>query len=131
MDSSSAPSIEVEQYHAILTVANLSAAIEFYTHQLGFVHAFSWGEPATMAGVNLGRTQIVLQQGAPPPTGNALYYVIGNALYYVIGNADALHEYQQGQGVPVIEAIGDRSWDFRDYSTRDPDGNVLTFKHRL
>ncbi len=37
--------VEVEQYHASLPVAGLSAAVHFYASRLGFLHAFDWDEP--------------------------------------------------------------------------------------
>jgi catechol 2,3-dioxygenase-like lactoylglutathione lyase family enzyme len=115
--------VTVEQYHAVIAVADLGRAVEFYSTKLGFVHAFSWGEPPTMAGVNLGETQIFLQCGTPAPE--------GCSLYYVIDDADALCEFHRANGVEIVEAIGDRSWDFRDYTIRDLNGYRLTFGHRL
>ena len=79
MPSAPVPQVEVEQHHASLRVADLAAAIEYYTTRLGFVHAFSWGEPRTMAGVNIGETQIFLQTGEPAPQGCSLFFVIGDA----------------------------------------------------
>ena len=76
-----------------------------------------------MAGVNLGETQIFLQCGTPVPK--------GCSLYYVIDDADALCEFHKLNGIEIAEAIGDRSWDFRDYTIRDLNGYRLTFGHRL
>ena len=121
--SSAAPQVDVEQYHASLRVADLSAAIEFYTTRLGFTHAFSWGEPPAMAGVNVGETQIFLEAGAPAPE--------GCSLYFVVGNADELYRFHLANGVHIIEAPGDRAWERRDYTVRDLDGYALTFGHRL
>ncbi len=123
MTSPTAPQVDVEQYHATLRVADLSAAIEFYTTQLGFLHAFSWGEPPTMAGVNLGQSQVFLEAGTPTPQ--------GCSLYFVVGNADELYEFHRTNGVPIVEAPGDRPWELRDYSVRDLDGYALTFGHRI
>src|SRR5262245_17866492 len=115
--------VVVEQYHAILSVANLEAAVEFYSTRLGFVHAFSWGTPPTMAGVNLGETQIFLQSGTPSPR--------AAALYYVVDDADRLYEFHRSNGVEILEEPGDREWDFRDYTVMDRDGYRITFGHRL
>jgi catechol 2,3-dioxygenase-like lactoylglutathione lyase family enzyme len=123
MTSAEAPHVDVEQYHASLRVSDVVAAVAFYTARLGFVHAFSWGEPPSMAGVNLGKTQIFLEAGTPAPA--------GCSLYFVIGDADALYEFHQTNGVQVAEPPGDRAWGFRDYAVRDLDGYVLTFGHRL
>jgi catechol 2,3-dioxygenase-like lactoylglutathione lyase family enzyme len=123
MPRSPAPPIEVEQCHAALRVADLLAAIEFYTTRLGFQHAFTWGEPPTMAGVNLGETQIFLEPGTPAPQ--------SCSLYFVVGNADELHEFHRTQSVEILETLGDREWGLRDYTVRDVDGYALTFGHRL
>ena len=119
----SAPPVKVEQYHATLAVADLAAAIEFYASRLGFVHAFSWGEPPTMAGVNLDCTQIFLQAGTPNPQ--------ACSLYYVVDDADALCEFHRANGVTIVQDLGEREWDFRDYTVEDLDGYRLTFGHRL
>jgi uncharacterized glyoxalase superfamily protein PhnB len=123
MTSVVAPQVDVEQYHASLCVSDIGAAIGFYTSRLGFVHAFSWGDPPTMAGVNFGKTQLFLEAGTPAPS--------GCSLYFVIGNADELYEFHRANGVQVIEAPGNRPWGLRDYAVRDLDGYALTFGHRL
>ena len=115
--------VTVEQYHAILSVANLAEAIDFYSNRLGFLHAFSWGDPPTMAGVNLGGTQIFLQAGTPSPA--------AVALYYVVEDADVLYEFHRANGVKIVQEPGDREWDFRDYTVVDQDGYRLTFGQRL
>lgn len=117
------PRVEVEQYHASLRVADLAAAVEFYVQRLGFVHAFSWGEPPGMAGVNLGDSQVFLETGTPASH--------GCSLYFVIGNADELYEFHRAQGAEVVEAPGDRPYGIRDYTVRDLDGHTLSFGHRL
>ncbi len=123
MTPATPPHVGVEQYHAALRVAELSAAIEFYTTRLGFTHAFSWGDPPTMAGMNFGETQIFLQAAKPAPQ--------GCSLYFVIDHADELYAFHQANGVQIVEPLGDRPWDFRDYAVRDLDGYTLTFGHRL
>lgn len=123
MTPPTAPQVDVEQYHTSLRVADLSASIEFYTMRLGFLHAFSWGEPPTMAGVNLGDTQVFLEAGMPAPQ--------GCSLYFVVGDADELYEFHRASGVPIIEAPSDRPWELRDYTVRDLDGYALTFGHRI
>ena len=123
MAPATVPQVEVEQHHTSLRVADLAAAVEFYTTRLGFSDAFNWGEPATMAGVNIGETQIFLETGTPAPE--------GCSLYFVVGNADELYEYHRANRVDVVDAPGDRPWGLRDYTVRDLDGYALTFGHRL
>jgi catechol 2,3-dioxygenase-like lactoylglutathione lyase family enzyme len=121
--SVAAPEVDCEQHHASLAVADLPAAADFYTRKLGFKLAFTWGEPPTMAGVNLGQVQIFLEQGPPSPK--------GCSVYFVIGDADELYEFQRANGVEIAEPPGERPWGFRDYTVRDLNGYLLTFGQRL
>jgi len=116
------PTVECEQQHPIFAVADLAAAVRFYTTKLGFMQAFLWGDPPTMAGVNLGREQIFLQQGAPSPK--------GLSVYFVVGDADNLHAFHRANGVDIVGEPGDRPYGLRDYSVKDLDGYVLTFGQR-
>jgi len=45
--SSDPPSVECEQRHAGLAVADIRTAVEFYTKTLGFRLAFTWGGTRT------------------------------------------------------------------------------------
>ena len=58
MSSAALPFIECEQIHAGLAVSDIPTAVEFYLKKLGFQEAFTWGEPPTFAGVNLGEVQM-------------------------------------------------------------------------
>ena len=63
------PAIDCEQHHAVLSVADIRAAVDFYTSKLGFTLGFTWGEPPSYAGVTLGKVQVFLQRGTPCPKG--------------------------------------------------------------
>src|SRR5262245_33646597 len=117
------PPVDCERHHTGLFVLDVSEAVEFYTAKLGFSRGFLWGDPPTMAGVNLGQTQIFLEQGQPQRD--------GCVVYFVVGNADELYEFQRANGVEVIEPPGDRPWGLRDYSVRDLHGHRLEFGHHL
>ena len=83
MASPTVPFIECDQTHAGLAVSDLAAALEFYTKKLGFQQAFTWGEPPTFAGVNLGKVQMFLAAGTPTPSPDT------GAVYFLVGDADA------------------------------------------
>jgi catechol 2,3-dioxygenase-like lactoylglutathione lyase family enzyme len=100
---------ECEQHHAGLSVSDIPAAVDFYTKKLGFWLAFTWGDPPTFAGVNLGDVQIFLQQGTPSPP--------GCSVYFVVGDADELYEFQRANGVEVVEPPADKPWLLRDYTS--------------
>ena len=125
MTSSTPPSIECDQLHAGLAVSDLSAAIDFYVNKLGFHQAFTWGEPVTFAGINLGNVQIFLQQGTPTPSADTA------AASFVVDDADRLYEFHRANGVEIAQEIDDRPYGIRDYAVRDRDGYYLAFGHHL
>jgi len=107
------PFIECEQIHAGLAVSDIPAALDFYTKKLGFQQAFTWGEPPTFAGVNLGKIQMFLAKGTPTPSSE-----IG-AVYFLVGDADQLYEFHRSNGAEIAQAIDDRPYGIRDYTVRD------------
>lgn len=117
------PPIDCEQHHAVLTVSDIPAAVDFYTKKLGFKLGFLWGDPPTFAGVNLDRVQIFLQKGAPDPK--------GCSVYFHVGNADDLYEFHRTNGVEITVPPGDRDYGLRDYGVRDLDGYSLSFGHSI
>ncbi len=123
MATSSAPFVECEQTHAGVTVSDIPAAVDFYTARLGFAPGFTWGDPPTFAGVNLGKVQMFLQKGTPEPK--------GCAVYFLVGDADMLYEFHRANGVDIAMEIGDREYGIRDYVVRDLHGYYLTFGHHL
>jgi catechol 2,3-dioxygenase-like lactoylglutathione lyase family enzyme len=110
MSHGNAPDVDCERQHPVLTVADVDAAIAFYTEKLGFKPGFTWGDPTTFAGVNLGSVQVFLKRGTPNPA--------DIEVYFVVDDADALHEFQSANGVAVLVPPGDRDYGIRDYRVR-------------
>ena len=125
MTSPALPLVECDQIHAVLAVNDVPAAVEFYVNKLGFQPAFTWGEPPTFAGVNLGHVQMFLSKGTPTPSDET------SAICFVVGDADALYEVHRANGVEIAQDIGDRPYKIRDYSVRDLYGYHLVFGHYL
>ena len=119
------PFVDCEQIHAGLAVSDIAAAVEFYTKKLGFQQAFSWGEPPTFAGVNLGKVQMFLEKGSPTPSSET------GAVYFIVGDADQLYEFHRANGVEIAQVIDDRPYGIRDYTVRDMYGYYLVFGHQL
>lgn len=117
------PFIECEQANACLVVADIQAAVDFYTGKLGFTLGFTWGNPPTFAGVKLGNVQLFLQKGTPAPN--------GCSVFFHVGDADQLRDFHRANGVEIAQEIGDRDYSIRDYSVRDLYGYYLTFGHPL
>lgn len=117
-----APLVDCDQQHPALPVPDVAAAARFYTERLGFRAGFLWGDPPTMAGVNLGQVQIFLEQGPANPA--------GVSLYFVVGRADELFAFHQAQGVEIVHPPADQHYGLRDYRVRDLNGYQLGFGHR-
>ena len=117
------PDVQCKQIHAGFAVTDIPAAVAFYTEKLGFKLAFTWGEPPTFAGVNLGEVQMFLQTGTPDPK--------GCSVYFLVDDADALYEFHRANGVEVVVEIGDREYFIRDYTVRDLNGYYLVFGKHL
>jgi catechol 2,3-dioxygenase-like lactoylglutathione lyase family enzyme len=119
----SPPIIDCERLHPTLAVPDIPAAVRFYTEQLGFTVGFTWGDPVSFAGVNLGGVQLFLQQGDPARA--------RGVIALVVSDADALLAYHTATGVHVVEPIADRDYGIRDYAISDPYGHRLTFGHYI
>ena len=111
--------IDCEQLHPILAVADLTAAIAFYTQKLGFQLGFTWGDPPRTAGVNLGHVSMHLRQGTPVPS--------SASVYFAVNEVDALYELHVRNGVAVPQPPAVKPWGLREYQVHDLDGYALTF----
>lgn len=118
-----APDIDCHQIHPGLAVLDVPAAIDFYVQKLGFWLGFTWGDPPTTAGVNLGHVQVIFDKGEPEPT--ATY------IYFLVDGTDELYEFQRANGVEIVEEPGARAWGIYDYTVRDLNGYYLSFGHHL
>jgi catechol 2,3-dioxygenase-like lactoylglutathione lyase family enzyme len=123
MTTPAVPHVDCAQVHATLVVSDILTAIDFYTQKLGFRLGFTWGEPATFAGVLLDRVQIFLAKGTPNPK--------GCSVQFDVADADELYEFHRANGVEIAEPIDDREYGMRDYSVRDLHGYYLGFGQPL
>lgn len=123
MNTPAPPKVDCERLHTTLFVDDILAAVDFYTKKLGFTLGFTWEDPPTFAGVNLGEVQIFLSQGTPDPK--------GCMVNFVVGDADELFEFQRANGVEVVEEPADRPYGLRDYAVRDLHGYILSFGHYI
>jgi catechol 2,3-dioxygenase-like lactoylglutathione lyase family enzyme len=115
--------VECDQLHAGLAVADVPAAIDFYTKKLGFFLAFTDGDPVDFAGVNLGHVQIFLQKGEPDPK--------GCTVWFLVDSADDLFAIHERNGVEVLQPPTDQPYGIRNYVVRDLHGYTLIFGEHL
>jgi len=121
MTTPAPPHVDCERLHPGLPVGDVVAAVDFYTSKLGFVVGFTWGDPPTFAGMNLGDVSIHLMQVGADAR--------GCEVYFMVGDADELHAFHRANGVEIVVPPDDREYGLRDYSVRDPWGNELVFGH--
>lgn len=114
------PAVVCHQLHPTLPVDDVPTAVEFYVERLGFERGFTWGDPPTMAGVDLGTVRLFLRKGSANQ---------GCAVSFVVDDADALFEFHRAQGVRVVEEPADRDYGMRDYLVQDLQGHYLSFGH--
>lgn len=107
-----------------LLVDDIEAAVNFYTSRLGFTLLFTWGTPATFAGVNLGNVTVHLAKDTPYVSG---YSETG----FIISDADEQYAFHQANNVEITVPIDDRPYGIRDYRVKDPYGNSLVFGHYI
>jgi uncharacterized glyoxalase superfamily protein PhnB len=105
----------------IVSVDDLAAALDHYQGALGFKRDWTWGEPATLAGLYRDRIELQLaQRGKLGPPGTSHVYLRGSGV-------DALFEELRAAGVEILEPIADRPYGLRDFAVLDPSGNRLDF----
>jgi uncharacterized glyoxalase superfamily protein PhnB len=105
----------------IVSVDDVTAALDYYQTALGFERDWIWGEPATLAGLYRDRVELQLaQRGKLGPPGTSHVYLRGSGV-------DALFEELSRAGVEILEPIADRPYGLRDFAILDPSGNRLDF----
>lgn len=121
-DRETAPPAYCEQVHPSLYVRDVGASVEFYTKRLGFTLGFTYGDPPTIAGVNLDRVQMFLEGPAQGPAG---------AVYFMVEDVDTLYEYHRAHGAEPAYPPTDRDYGVREYEVRDPDGHRVGFGQHI
>ena len=104
----------------ILSVTDLSEALDYYQNVLGFQVGWSWGEPPRLASVCRDRVELNLSQSpeAQPEV---------SKVYFQMAGVDAYYNHITIAGAKVAVALADRSYGMRDFRIVDPSGNELSF----
>ena len=114
----------------ILRYQDPKAAVEFLERALGFErHAVHEGADGTIEHAELRHGNGMIMVGAvrdsefgriAPPPGSG-------AVYVAIDDADALHERAAAAGAEVVYGPRDQEYGSRDFTVRDPEGNLWSF----
>jgi uncharacterized glyoxalase superfamily protein PhnB len=112
--------IVLEAAVPILSVTDLSEALDYYQNVLGFQVGWSWGEPPSLASVCRDRVELNLSQS---PEAQAA----ASRVYFHMTGVDAYYNHITRAGANVAVALADRPYGMRDFSIVDPSGNALSF----
>lgn len=116
-----------------LRYRDAAAAIEWLGRAFGFEpRTVVDGEPGTVAHAELTFDGAMIMLGsARPPESDAYSKAApplgGTALYMVVGDPDAHCERARAAGAEIVRAPQDTDYGSREYSARDPEGNVWSF----
>jgi catechol 2,3-dioxygenase-like lactoylglutathione lyase family enzyme len=107
----------------VFQVADIEVAVTFYRDILGFTVDFRYGN---YAGVFLGEFQLHLCAHTiwSRPVG-------GGAVVIIAEEVDNYCATIKERGAPILLEPTDEPYGLRDFVTRDPDGNILTFSAPL
>ncbi len=103
----------------VLHVADLDAAVRYYTEVLGFTQSFHMG---TYCGFKLGECEIHV---CPP--GDRPARAGGGAAYVICDEIDRYFAAVKAAGARVKAAPGNRLYGMRDFTVVDPEGNQISF----
>jgi len=119
------PPVQLKSVSPILTVHDISQALEFYQHSLGFDLAWSWGTPPELAAVCRDNVEITLaKRPDAQPSGPS-------RIYLGVSGIDAYYAQILKPGTKIVVPIGDRSYGMRDFRIADPSGNELNIGQTL
>jgi uncharacterized glyoxalase superfamily protein PhnB len=100
--------------------ADAEAALDWLGLTFGFEqHAVYRGDDGTVvhAEIALGNGIVMLGQGDPAEHG----------VYVAVDDADAHYERAKAAGAEITRELEDTDYGSREYTTRDPEGNVWSF----
>ena len=114
-----------------LYVRDIAASSEFYSRQLGFTVAFTYGEPAFYAQVVRDGARLNLRQVDSPvldPVRRDSEQLLSASI--TLEDATPLFLEYQRAGVEFVQPLRTEPWGARTFIVRDPDGNLLLFAGR-
>jgi catechol 2,3-dioxygenase-like lactoylglutathione lyase family enzyme len=97
-----------------LAVRDVPASQDYYRDVFGAEVKWIWDD--TFGSVCLGPHEVFLYQSEESRPAICSIFV---------DDVDAVHAEMTGRGAEVVEELGLRPWGVREFSVRDPDGNVF------
>jgi uncharacterized glyoxalase superfamily protein PhnB len=114
-----------------LFVADIKSTCDFFMTKLGFVIAFSYGEPPFYAQVKRDAARINLRCVEQPVINAELrdreQWLSASLTVATSEEIKALFLEYQAAGVTFFQTLKREPWAARDFIVKDPDGNLLLF----
>jgi catechol 2,3-dioxygenase-like lactoylglutathione lyase family enzyme len=116
---------------AQLFVADIKASCDFYTHKLGFVVDFVYGDPPFYGQVTRDHAKLALRVVREPVFFGDIRereHLLSASL--TVGTADEIKQLflsYQAAGVPFHQTLKKEPWGARTFIVLDPDGNLILF----
>jgi len=111
-----------------LRYADAPAAIRFLTEVFGLAeHLVVRGEDGTIDHAELSWGPCMVMFGSASDEEYGQPAVGGPGLYLVVADVDAHHTRVVAAGAPILRPLADTDYGSREYTTRDPEGNLWTF----
>jgi uncharacterized glyoxalase superfamily protein PhnB len=105
----------------VLSVDNLSEAMDYYNKVLGFQTNWTWGEPPYLACMCRDRVELNLgERGKIGPLGTS-------KVYFRMSGVETYYDQAKNAGAKIISPLGDRPYGMKDFNLHDSSGNDLGF----
>jgi len=114
----------------VLTVADLPAAVRYFSEVLGFDVDFVYGDPPVHARVKTGdgtQGQPIYIHLSPPGDDEAGRLPTGELRIHVGHDLDGLCEVYRSRGAEIVQQPINQPWGLREFLLREPQGHFLRF----
>ena len=115
---------------AQLFVADIKASCDFYTHKLGFVVDFVYGDPPYYGQVTRDHARLNLRMVCEPVFTDVREREHLLSASLTVATADEIKQLflsYQAAGVPFHQTLNKEPWGARTFVVVDPDGNLILF----
>jgi catechol 2,3-dioxygenase-like lactoylglutathione lyase family enzyme len=116
---------------AQLFVADIGASCDFYTAKLGFMVAFTYGDPPFYAQVARDKAKLNLRLVAEPVFAGDIrereHLLSATLTVATVDEVKQLFESCQAAAVRFIQTLRVETWGATTFIIEDPDGNLILF----
>jgi uncharacterized glyoxalase superfamily protein PhnB len=109
-----------------LRYQDATGAIDFLERAFGFERKAVYGNDGTVhhAELTYGRGMVMLGSAG---VGDPQFGTRHSSAYVIVDDPDGLHDRAQAAGAEITRELQDTDYGSREFSARDPEGNVWSF----